>query len=95
MNKLEQGSKKSKTRGSSYAPPIVIIVCSLLIGVFTKSIAKMLAQLFDLGEGGMGLNARANIEGVLATIAVIGLIIGIGYIIKMFYTRKNPEKAKN
>jgi hypothetical protein len=88
MNQLKQSGQNLKTSGPSYMPPIIIIVCAVLIGVSTKPIAKMLELLFDLGGGGMGLNARANIEGVLAIAGVIGLIIGIGYLIYTFKLRR-------
>ena len=82
MNQEERTDRRAKTSAPSYALPVVIIGAAVLLEASAKSIAKTLAS---------GLQDRANIEGTIAVISVLGLVLGIGLAVRTFLARKKQN----
>lgn len=84
MNQEAQNARRQTATSStpSYALPAAIIGVAVLLEASAKSIAKAFAS---------GLQDRANIEGTIAVISILGLVIGIGLLIRTYLVRKKAQ----
>ena len=85
MNQEERHAQQqtAKSGRPSYALPAAIIGVAVLLEASAKSIGKALAT---------GLQDRANIEGTIAVISILGLVTGIGLLIRTYLVRKKAAR---